>query len=109
MVGMSCQTMVNSINWQGGKNVEQIVWNDLLSKKILALSFSKYLANMGLHWWRWRICLANAGDTGSIPAWGRSPGEGNGNPVFLPGKSYGQKAGRLQSLGLQRVGTQLSY
>ena len=25
--------------------------------------------------------LANAGDTGSIPAWGRFPGEGNGNPV----------------------------
>ena len=22
---------------------------------------------------------ANAGDTGSIPGWGRSPGEGNGN------------------------------
>ena len=24
--------------------------------------------------------LANAGDMGSIPWWGRSPGEGNGNP-----------------------------
>ena len=24
---------------------------------------------------------ANAGDTGSIPAWGRSPGEGNSNPL----------------------------
>ena len=24
--------------------------------------------------------LANAGDPGSIPGWGRSPGEGNGNP-----------------------------
>ena len=24
--------------------------------------------------------LANAGDTGSIPGLGRSPGEGNGNP-----------------------------
>ena len=23
----------------------------------------------------------NAGDTGSIPGWGRSPGEGNGNPL----------------------------
>jgi len=23
---------------------------------------------------------ANAGDMGSIPGWGRSPGEGNGNP-----------------------------
>ena len=24
---------------------------------------------------------ANAGDVGSIPGWGRSPGEGNGNPI----------------------------
>ena len=37
--------------------------------------------------------FANAGDMGSIPGSGRSPGEGNGKltPVFLPGKSYGQK------------------
>ena len=41
--------------------------------------------------------LANAGDAGdtrSIPGSGRSPGEGNGNPlkVFLPGKSRGQRS-----------------
>ena len=24
----------------------------------------------------------NAGDLGSIPGWGRSPGEGNGNPLL---------------------------
>ena len=50
---------------------------------------------------------ANAGDAGSIPGWGRSPGEGNGNPlqfsffffffptltpVFLTGKSHGQRS-----------------
>ena len=37
---------------------------------------------------------ANAGDAGSIPGSGRSPGEGNGYPlqVFLPGKSHGQKS-----------------
>ena len=34
---------------------------------------------------------ANAGDTGSIPGLGRSPGEGNGNPL-LPGKSHGQRS-----------------
>ena len=34
----------------------------------------------------------NAGDLGSIPGSGRSPGEGNGNPpVFLPGESHGQR------------------
>ena len=42
---------------------------------------------------------------GLIPGLGRFLGEGNGNPVFLPGKSHGQKeAGGLQSTGLQRVG-----
>ena len=38
---------------------------------------------------------ANAGDTrdiGSLPGSGRSPGEGNGNPVFLPGESHGQRS-----------------
>ena len=34
----------------------------------------------------------NAGDPGSIPGSGRSPGEGNGNPVFLPGEFQGQKS-----------------
>ena len=33
----------------------------------------------------------NVGDLGSVPELGRSPGEGNGSPVFLPGKSYGQR------------------
>ena len=32
----------------------------------------------------------NAGDPGSIPGWGRSPGEVNGTLVFLPGESHGQ-------------------
>ena len=27
---------------------------------------------------------ANAGDLGSIPGWGRSSGEGNGNPLQYP-------------------------
>ena len=37
----------------------------------------------------------NAGDTGdvdSIPGLGRSPGEGNGNPVLLPERSHGQRS-----------------
>ena len=42
----------------------------------------------------------NAGDLGSIPGLGRSPGEGNGlsTPVFWPGEFHGQ------SMGSQRVG-----
>ena len=36
---------------------------------------------------------ANAGDAGSIPESGRSPGEGNRQPTpgFLPGKPHGQR------------------
>ena len=36
----------------------------------------------------------SAGDPGSIPGSGRSPGEGNGNPlpVFSPGKSHGRRS-----------------
>ena len=40
------------------------------------------------------VASANAGDTGdmvSILELGRSPGVGNGNPVFLSGKFQGQK------------------
>ena len=33
----------------------------------------------------------NVGDPGLIPRVGRFPGEGNGNPVFLPGESHGQR------------------
>ena len=42
----------------------------------------------------------NAGDPGSTPESGRSPGEGNGFPtlVFLPGEFHGQ------TMGLQRGG-----
>ena len=41
---------------------------------------------------------------GSIPGLGRSPGGGQPTPVFLPGKFHGHEPGRLQSIGLQRVG-----
>ena len=35
----------------------------------------------------------NAGDTGSIPELGRSPGRGHkSTPVFLPGDSHGQRS-----------------
>ena len=37
-----------------------------------------------------KVSTCNAGDLGSIPALGRSPGEGwQPTPVLLPGKSYG--------------------
>ena len=45
---------------------------------------------------------ANAGDAGLIPGSGRSPGEGNGNPLQYSclGNPMDRGAGRLQTLGL---------
>ena len=48
----------------------------------------------------------NVGDKGSIPGFGRSPGEGNGNPLqysCLENPMVGEP-GRLQSMVSQRVG-----
>ena len=49
---------------------------------------------------------ANAGDVGSIPGLGRSPGEGNGNPLQYSclGNLMEEEPGGLQSMGSQRVG-----
>ena len=48
----------------------------------------------------------NAGDLGSIPGLGRSPGEGNvTHSSTLAWKIPGtEEPGRLQSMGLQRIG-----
>ena len=49
---------------------------------------------------------ANVGDTGSIPGWGRSPGEGNGNPLqySCPENPMDRGAWRATVMGWQRVG-----
>ena len=45
----------------------------------------------------------DVGDAGLIPGSGRSPGEGHGNPTFLPGKSpRTEELGRLQSTGVEK-------
>ena len=48
---------------------------------------------------------ANAGDAGSIPGLGRSPGEGNGNPLQYSclGISWAEEPVGFQSMGLQRI------
>ena len=48
----------------------------------------------------------NAGDPGSIPGSGRSPGGGNDNPFQYSclENSMDREPGGLQSMGLQRVG-----
>ena len=53
-----------------------------------------------------KVSAYNAGDPGSIPGSGRSPGEGNGNPLqysCLEKISWMEEPGRLQSMGSQRV------
>ena len=39
-----------------------------------------------------KASACNMGDPGLIPGSGRSPGEGNGNPLqYLPGESHGHR------------------
>ena len=48
----------------------------------------------------------NAGDLGSVPGWGRFPGEGNGYPfssILAWRIPWTEEPGRLQSMGLHRV------
>ena len=53
-----------------------------------------------------KITASNVGDPGPIPGSGRSPGEGNGNPLQYSclENPMDEKPGRLQSTGSQRVG-----
>ena len=47
----------------------------------------------------------NGGDPASSSWSGKSPGEGQPTPVFLPGEFHGQQPGGLQSMGLQELDT----
>ena len=51
----------------------------------------------------------NAGDQGSIPGSGTSPGEGNGNPLqYSCLENPIEESGGLQSMRSQRVGNNLA-
>ena len=55
----------------------------------------------GLPWWlSGKKSTCNAGDAGSIPELGRSPGEGNGNPLRY--SCLGNPMDRGQSMGSQK-------
>ena len=53
-----------------------------------------------------KASASNVGDPGSIPGSGRSPGEGNGNPLQYSclEDPMDEELGGLQSTGSQRVG-----
>ena len=54
-----------------------------------------------------KVSVYNVGDPGSILGSGRSPGEGNGNPLqyYIAWKiPWTEELVRLQSMGSQRVG-----
>ena len=60
---------------------------------------------LGLPWWL-RPCkesASNVGDLGSIPGLGRSPGEGNGNPLQYSCLENSMEPDGLQSMVSQRV------
>ena len=52
-----------------------------------------------------KVSVCNAEDPGLIPGWGRSPGEGNGNPLHYSclENTRTEELGRIQSMGLRRV------
>ena len=52
-----------------------------------------------------KASACNAGNLGSNPGLGRSPGEGNGNPLSILAWRipWTEEPGGLQSTGLQRV------
>ena len=65
----------------------------LCGRPVTALVFSKNLSQSdfpGCSDGKESAC--NAGDMGSVPGSGRSPGEGQPTPVFLPGESHGQRS-----------------
>ena len=53
-----------------------------------------------------KVSVYNTGDLGSIPVLGKSSGEGNDNPLqyYCLKIPWTEEPGRLQSMGLQRVG-----
>ena len=66
---------------------------------------------MELPWWfRGKESASSAGDTGSVPGTGRSPGEGNGNPCqdSHPGNPKERGVRWAAARGSERVGHDLA-
>ena len=87
------------------------------SKRIQPFIHMYLFSPQGLPWWlRGKESAGSAGaagDLGSIPESGRSPGKGNGNPlqhsclenpIDRGDSPWTKEPGRLQTMGSQRVG-----
>ena len=74
----------------------QSLVGELRSHMLHEMAKKKKINKSGLPWWlrdKKSACNAGAsGDTGLIPGSGRSLGEGNGNPILLPGELHGRKS-----------------
>ena len=74
------------------------------TKIILTMNIDKTLGFSGGSEDKESAC--NAGDVGSVPGLGRSPGEGNGNPLHYSWKMPGtEEPGKLWSMALQKSQT----
>ena len=71
------------------------------------LVYNKMIIYGNLWWLSSKESAYSAGDTGLIPGLGRSPGEGNGNPLqFLAQKiPWTEEPSGLQSMGSQELDT----
>ena len=83
-VVQSCLTLSNPMDYSPpGSSMSGIFQVRVLEWGAIAFSdIVLYFTVMGLLWWlRGKESACNAGDAGSIPGSGRSPGGGNGNPL----------------------------
>ena len=74
----------------------------------VCISMCMYIYIKGLPWWlSSKESTCNAGDTGSIPGLGRSPGEENGNPLHYSclGNPMGRGAWWATVHGVQKSWT----
>ena len=103
-----------SILWHSAFLILQLSHLYMTTGKIIALTRWTLLFLICCLAWSWgfpggsdsKESSCNAGDPGSIPGLGRSPGEGNGNPLQCSclEKPRDKGAGGLPSMGSHRVG-----
>ena len=83
-------------DWLRGKLGLALMGNAMLSKSLIQFSADGCVPSLLFTWGQTMVgaslvtssadaevkaSACNVGDLGSIPGWGRSPGEGNGNPL----------------------------